>query len=478
MMKNIILIDPDLEIFNQIIELHGIEIHHLIVSNEKQKEELALKYALKVYSVDGINEFYKNYTITLDYTLIQTFRETQLKVEHFLNRVTTDINLIQYIYYSALSYWYNVFQEKKIDYVISNMLEWGTTFDSIIYDVAVHFGVNVFLIEGGLTNGSNLSTGSVFHYNSKEYISLETVSLNLTPVKLSNYVYYSIAKKKQKSIGWKKKIISAIEKTGGFLLLSFLNLIRGKFEIKHHSFQNSWMQYFLNFLHSKMMIKYYDSLSGDIEPEQKFIFYALHMEPEAATLARTTYSNQLIIIKTLSQSLPHGWKLYVKEHPHQFKNLNNTTRYYFLTSLNRFKTKSYYDEINALENVSLLKLSIKSSELINLSEAIATINGTIALEAMLQKKPLLMFSQNTSPFKYINDVFDIQTSAECDNAIEKIYDNFTPDYSDLEDTIQRYIFEVDSNKIIDYKLLIEYLVEGLPPQDMPIFKDKNIVVNV
>jgi len=456
--KNIILIDPDLKIFEQLINLDEITIHSLIVSDETQKKELHKKYDTEIYTVDGINEFYKKSTITLDYTLIQTFRETQLKVEHFLNRVTTDTNLIQYIYYSALSYWYNMFQEHKIDYVISNMLEWGATFDSIIYDVAKHFNVDVFLIETGLENGSNLFSGTVFHYNTKEYISLNADSLNLTPVKLKNYVYYSIVKKKQKSIGWKKKIISAIEKIGGFLLLSFLNLIRGKHEIKHHSFQNSWMQYFLNFLHSKKMIKYYDTLGVDIDPEQKFIFYALHMEPEAATLARTTYSNQLIIIKTLSQCLPDGWKLYVKEHPHQFKNLNNLTRFYYLTSINRFKTKGYYDEINALENVSLLKLSIKSSELINLSEAIATINGTIALEAMLQKKPLLMFSQNTSPFKYINDVFDIKTSVDCSNAIEKVHHGFVPDYNDLEETIQQYIFEVDSNKIIDYKPLINYLI--------------------
>ena len=47
-----------------------------------------------------------------DYEIINKFRGTQLKVENFLSRVTSDVSAIQYIYINALFFWFQKFKNE------------------------------------------------------------------------------------------------------------------------------------------------------------------------------------------------------------------------------------------------------------------------------------------------------------------------------------------------------------------------------
>jgi hypothetical protein len=462
--KNIILIDLNCSLFDSILLSNEINIHTIIVSSEKQKDELLLNHNNQnILTVETIQDFYQTCKYNLDYKLIEKYKMTQVKVENWFGRVTTDINAVQYLYANALSYWNNIFLNNQIDAVIYEGHEYGSNFDSIIFDIAKEYNSNVYLIELVLVNGSDLYGFSVFNYLTKEYIYLNKKDFDLNDININDYLYYQITPKEERIITFKEYLTQYPEKYGGFVLIMFIATLFGKYKGILHSFKISWFTYFRNYIFSKRLYSYYQSKSVKLDNKKKYVFYALHMEPEAATIARTTFANQLVIIKALSQELPKGWTLYVKEHPHQFFKLNNFERYYFLASIDKFKTKRYYAEIVKLKNVELLDINTSSKEIIKYAQAISTINGTITLEAIVMKKPILLFSQNTTPFMNLKDIFNIANSDDIKEAFDIIKQDRYLEYQDFDKLIDNYFFEAEFGKKNDYKKLIEYLI----------LKDKN-----
>lgn len=436
-----------------------IEIHTLIVGSDEAKSRLLLKYDIpNILSVESIYEFYKACDIKLDYSIIDEFKSTQTKVENFLHRVSSDINTIQYIYYSALSYWIKEFENNNIDAVMYLGLEFGSVYDSVIFDVAKYFKKKVYIIEYGLFTGK-VFANQLLDYINNDYIKISSKTNNLRLVNKNIFLYNS---KDEDPIKRPKNLKDYLKKTpekyGGYLLIMFISLILGKYKSVHHSFNISWWQYFKNYLYSKKLFRYYQSKSIKFDKSKRYIFYAMHMEPEAGTLARTTFSNQLVIIKSLAQNLPEGWVLYVKEHPHQLTQFNNFYRYYYLSSLHKFKTINYYDEILKLKNVFLLDIHTNSKDIIENSSAVSTINGTVILEAISVKKPVLAFSQATTPFVKETDIFDIKTTSELEEAIGKINNGFIPEYKNIDDVFHSYYYEVNMGEEVNYRNLIESLV--------------------
>lgn len=457
--KRIILIDLDCQLIYSLYRSKDLIIDTLIVSTDQQIKEMKEKFDIEnVFSMESINYFYNIQKVDLDYSIIKLFRNTQLKVEHFFSRVAVDISTIQYTYYNALSYWFSKFKENNFDAVISAGIEFGSTFDSIIYDVANYYDKKVFIMEVALNNG-RIIANQIFDYNKKKYIKIDPLQNGLKCICRKDFLYNSNVKIATKNdLTFKGIIKNLLEKYGGFLLVTFVVLLLGKFKSIHHTFNVNWWTYFKNYIHTKKMLKYYDSLSVNYDHSKKYIYYALHMEPEAATLARTTFSNQLIIIKTLSNCLPDGWSLFVKEHPHQFTKMNTSERYYFLASLDKFKTKRFYSEIAKLPNTKLLKINSNNNSIIKNAQAISTINGTVILESIEINKPVVLFSQGTTPFSLVSDIFDISTTLECKEALDKIDKSFVPNYNNYKDMISNYFFEVENNKDTDYSIIIKKLI--------------------
>lgn len=458
-MKRIILIDIDCMYVDSISKSEKIYIDTIIVGSNKEKIDIESRYNIdNVLSAESINEFYTSLEINLDYSIIKLFRHTQLKAEHFFSRKTTDINSIQYIYYCALSYYFEKFKKDEIDAVFSGGIEFGSTFDSVIFDVAKYYNKNIFIIEVAFNNGNKIAN-QILDYTNKKYIRVNTEENNLKMLNLDDFLFNSkvaINKRKRKTV--KNMLMQFPEKYGGYLLIMFLAKLIGKYKSIHHTFNTSYWLQLKNYFYIKNMIKYYNSLSTTFDKSKNYVYYSLHMEPEASTLARTVFANQLVIIKSISQNLPKGWILYVKEHPHQFSKLNNFERYFYLASIEKFKTKRYYDEIVKLDNVELLDIEIKSKDIIEHAQAISTINGTITLEAIVLKKPILLFSQNTTPFQNLRNINNIQNSIDLEKVIDKIKSNNVVEYEDLHDLINNYFFEVEFGKNNGYKELVENLI--------------------
>jgi len=120
--------------------------------------------------------------------------------------------------------------------------------------------------------------------------------------------------------------------------------------------------------------------------KEKFIFFALHFEPERSTNPDgLLFANQLIAIKMLSQNLPDNYKIYVKEHP---KQLNFDLRN------DHYRSVDFYKKLKNIKNVRLLGSRSDYNDLIKNSFCTATITGSITWDGLLQGKPGIIFTNS------------------------------------------------------------------------------------
>jgi len=110
-----------------------------------------------------------------------------------------------------------------------------------------------------------------------------------------------------------------------------------------------------------------------------YALYPLHTEPELvlAQFARP-YLNQLEVIRNISQSLPVGKTLLVKEHPMMVGK----------------RKLSYYEKILRLPNVKLMKFDLTSATALNEAKLVFVLRGAIGLEAVIRKIPVIALAKS------------------------------------------------------------------------------------
>ncbi|MDP2946803.1 MAG: capsule biosynthesis protein, partial [Nanoarchaeota archaeon] len=65
--------------------------------------------------------------------------------------------------------------------------------------------------------------------------------------------------------------------------------------------------------------KEYNSVQTKPDFDKKFIYVPLNLQPECSTSPQgNIFVDQILMIETLSASLPSDWIIYVKEHPIQW----------------------------------------------------------------------------------------------------------------------------------------------------------------
>ncbi len=465
MKKNIILIDLDLTLIRSIYESKKVNIEFLITDADDVKlTEIKDLYGIKnIITRAQFHEFTVQEMSDIDYKAIEKFQASQLNSEHYQDRFSNDINLMQYHYFNALSFWINVFTKNNISAVVLNGLMHGANYDSLALDVAKAYGVSGYVIESHMVRCEKnevTAIRSVLDYNLKQRIPVNCVDFGLKSVDIDNYLFYNdkvhaaLKIKKRESI---KDILKLFLPSNAYAIaLSLMRIMRNK-PIYMHGLNSHPANILINIFHMRKMKRFYDSIAVEFDMSKKYIFYALHFDPEANTMARARFSNQLSVIKQLSQSLPKDWILYVKEHPDQFK-LNKPGWWFYLLSIHKYRTKDFYKELLKFDNVNLLKHKVKSQEIIESAEAVSTINGSIASEALIFKKSLILFGHQSTPFGLCKDVFKVTSSVQCKKAIEQIEGDFTPSYLDFNKIVDNYLFEIKESCPNDVRLLVDYLV--------------------
>jgi hypothetical protein len=113
--------------------------------------------------------------------------------------------------------------------------------------------------------------------------------------------------------------------------------------------------------------------------------YFLHFEPELTSLPTSgIHFDQTLVIRAIALSLPEGWRLEVREHPAQAT---------FVARGYRGRSRLFYDEIRALPKTTFQSHSDSIYSVIKKSSAVATLGGTVAIEAMALGVPTLCFGR-------------------------------------------------------------------------------------
>lgn len=176
--------------------------------------------------------------------------------------------------------------------------------------------------------------------------------------------------------------------------------------------------------------------------QDKYFYYPLNVGAESELFIRNSdFIDQVGNVQQLAAYLPVGFKMYVKTHP----------------SKEGLLSIKDYHRLSKLKNVVLLRPEINSYELVKKSCGVLLVTGTIAQEAYLMKKPVLIMGN--WPFKNFGKFADAERKEE---VFEKLL-NFDTEATEPSEFIQNlYRYSVQgsaySNKQDFDKLVNEIIL--------------------
>lgn len=160
-----------------------------------------------------------------------------------------------------------------------------------------------------------------------------------------------------------------------------------------------------------------------------FVYFPLHTQPEATTLVNAPFFNdQLTLIENIAKSLPVDYLLYVKEHPGQ--------------RLKLWRPIDYYKSILQMPNVKLIHPNVDSKLIISKSKLVISITGTSGFEAIIQNKPVLLFSDTF--YDSLSLVTKVSKYSDLPSIIKKSVSMATKNTNELD-----YLIKAIENKSIN-----------------------------
>lgn len=200
---------------------------------------------------------------------------------------------------------------------------------------------------------------------------------------------------------------------------------------------------------SEKFIVYKKLKFDELKKWQKYVYFPLHLQPEASTMTLAPfYLNQIATLEALSKSIKSDTLIVIKEHPHVVW----------------YRWLDYYKEIRKFSNVIFVNPKLDSLDLIRWSEIVFTLTWTASLEAMMLWKPsIVVWNTYFSKHKLILNLQDIAIT----KWHEVIYD-YLNKYSYEEKSVIEFIaiYIASSNDIL--------MVEPGDYKESPILKDENI----
>ena len=141
-----------------------------------------------------------------------------------------------------------------------------------------------------------------------------------------------------------------------------------------------WRDPFAKFFHENEL-SYFEHLAefekNKINFEEKFVYFPLPMQPEMTTSAiGGEFRDQLLALEKLSNILPKGVKIYVKENPKQGSYARGPLFFHRISRIKSICFIPSYADTNLLTEKAIF---------------IATVTGTVGWEALCRGKNILVF---------------------------------------------------------------------------------------
>lgn len=154
---------------------------------------------------------------------------------------------------------------------------------------------------------------------------------------------------------------------------------------------------------------------------ENFIYFPLHMQPEASTNPLGGFfSDQLRAVRLLAEALPAGWRLAVKEHPHQQLAL---------------RPEGWFDALASTPGVTLVPMDWDSFALQRESRAVATVTGAAAWEAWLTGKPAIVLGHIL--YQSAPAIFPVRNRLEAHEALRAIGQGRAPSPAEIRSYLGR-----------------------------------------
>ncbi len=193
---------------------------------------------------------------------------------------------------------------------------------------------------------------------------------------------------------------------------------------------------FSNLSYRKNLLKYYEKNTVKPDYNEPYVVYFLHYQPEATTSPTgDIFTDQRLCIDMLLKYLPKEYKVYVKEHPHQFMadRQGHSSRMSF-----------FYDDLQKNPRVKLMSTKESSFDLIENCRAIGTVCGTVGWESMVREKPVILFGLSWYE-NFDKGVLRITDETSAKNMIE-----FIEGYEYDEHALLAYLEAVGKNTKLAY----------------------------
>ena len=374
----------------------------------------------------------------------------------------TSLSKKKHLYYEYVKYWYGVLTTMKPDAIIFGDIP-HMSFQFVVYHLAKLLNIKVVMyrviqIPGRMLFLNNYSKYEELGREVAKNIDAQFSLNNLSPDIQKYYLKQLDLESSPDPFYMKKDYVGSLEKTS-HILPRLTAILR---HIKQLSFLKTTKSYVQSFFAEKKLAsiegfsysglalkrqlkkwhnirngfkKEYEALQTKVDFSKKFIYVALHNQPECSTSAMgDIFVDQLLMIDLLADALPKDWVLYVKDSPMQWVGAR--------AHLGRYD--GYYRDIAKKKNVFIIPTTVSTYELINKSQAVATVTGTVAWEAVLRSKPAMIFGYTW--FMHCDGVHRITDRKSCRQAMQAVMDGRLPD----KQKVLNFLVSVEKVSTVSY----------------------------
>jgi hypothetical protein len=371
------------------------------------------------------------------YTALDNISDSFLR-EHFAEfhynqmRYMQDLQLINDYYIKSVCYWYDYLKNNKVEFIMS-LHPFNSSPCYMVMKVANYFGIDSF--EGiPIVNINNKRTDLTF-------ISLKDKEF----VKRTKIISYQPSTIKVKKTNLATKIKSSLSRIlfANLLVHDFYLILRKRNSNKIETYNFKFLKDvndFFNYFVFKFTLLFESKKIIDLK-EEKFIFFALHLEPEASITGKRRLISQLSWIEIISRHLPKDILLVVKEHPDSLR-LDSLKMHYLIRNIGYFKSRKFYKKLMSNDKIILIHPNQSADLLISKSIMTISLRGSVLGEAILKKKNSLLLEPHHSILKYVKNVIKFSS---INNLIE-ILETLDPisseiSYKDSLEVFNTYCYE-------------------------------------
>lgn len=382
---------------------------------------------IKPLNYDNKISFYRNVSgkYPLDASIIKKLEPYQQRCMDIIWRwrrsYTTDVSYkkIKEIYYVLIAYWYDYIKQNEINLLLlSNIPHVFVTYACYALCKALDIPIiilNAFcFVDGEKINRYLQSDLNKFDkgFDSRYDAAYEELDKNGCIV-LSKRMerYFDMFNADNGKV--KRVVTTAEDRHNRYIMKLAMKRLNLYLHRKDYAILAKKAGYYASLNFKEKQLRHYIEKLEESPAEEKFLFFPLHIQPEATTLPLGEYFvDQMLVIKMISACLPKGYFLYVKEHPAYWVRKEN------FESMTETRDRNFYREIKKLSNVRLIEHSVNSLDLMDDCVGVVNITGTAGFEAIFKHKPCLVFGN--AYYKDFRFVKYIQSLDDCQRAVEDL----------------------------------------------------------